>query len=130
MDGKRKTIRTPKVLSSARRKHAKTKAADEESEPCLTLTDVEHGNTETPAPMSARGVGKEQIGESETDEEVSCLRGIQEDTASTTKQRGGTTLRTVEKGGSKRKLDPSATSTPTPKRGRPRKLDVEGIECV
>ena len=123
-------MRTPKVLSSARRRNAKTKAADEESEPRLTLTDVEHGNTETPTPMSARGVGKEQVVESATDEAVLCLRGIQEDTASTTKQGGGTTLRTVEKGGSKRKLGPNSTSTPTPKRGRPRKLDVEGIECV
>ena len=118
------------MLSSARRKQTKTKVADEELEPRLTLTDVEHGNTEMPTPMSARGVGKEQIGESETDEEVSCLRGIEEETASTTKQRGGTSLRTAEKCGSKRKLGPNSTSTPTPKRGRPQKLDVEGIECV
>ena len=127
MDGKRKKISTPKVLSGARRRHTKTKAvAVEEPESHLTLNneqDFEYGNTET---QTASGVGKEQIGESAAGALHS--QEIQEETASIKKQSGRITLRTAEKrASSKRKLGANATSTPTPKRGRPRKLDVEGI---
>ena len=90
----------------------------------ITATGGGHETLTTPFDSVTE---KEEIGQLAPTCERLSLREMEEQSASTKKRPGRPALGTAEKSGKKQKTEPKATSTPTPKRGRPRKQETEGM---
>ena len=131
VSGKRRTRGTPTVSSSLPRSSRKQRITHETTSenppaPQSTPATTTGGGHETLTTPFVSVTEKEEIGQLAPTCERSSLREMEEQSASTKKRPGRLALGTAEKRSKKQQTEPKATSTPTPKRGRPRKQQTEG----